>query len=149
MAAIHALLTRSFAYMEDRIDPPSSLNRMTPETFADEARRHELWAILDPAPVACMVLTPKPDHLYLGKLAIAENRRGEGLARIMTDHAIARAAAIGLPAVVLQTRIELTENHATFTRLGFAETGRTAHPGYDRPTSVTFSRPVPQALARP
>lgn len=143
MQAIHRLLTSAFAYMEDRIDPPSSLRRMTPSTFAEEARSKELWALLDPAPVACMVLTPHPDHLYLGKLAVAESHRGRGLARIMLDHAEARAGALGLPMVVLQTRVELTENHATFTRLGFAETARTAHAGYHRPTSVTFARAVP------
>jgi hypothetical protein len=34
------------------------------------------------------------------------------------------------------------ENHATFRALGFAEAGRTAHEGFDRPTSITFARPV-------
>jgi len=142
MQAIHRLLSTAFAYMEDRIDPPSSLRRMTPSTFAEEARRKELWALLDPAPVACMVLTPRPGHLYLGKLAVAEDQRGRGIARLMLAHADARARALGLPALVLQTRVELTENHAAFTRLGFAETARTAHAGYDRPTSVTFTRTV-------
>jgi len=149
MQAIHRLLTSAFAYMEDRIDPPSSLKRMTPSTFAEEARANELWALLDPAPVACMVLTPRPEHLYLGKLAVAPSHRGRGLARLMLDHAEARARDLGLPAVVLQTRVELIENHATFARLGFTETARTAHAGYDRPTSVTFTRTVAQPEPAP
>lgn len=140
MAPVHQLLQAAFAYMEPRIDPPSSLLRMTPDSLAEEAARNELWAIRDPGPVACMILTPQPGHLYLGKLAVAATHRGRGLARAMLDHAGARALALGLPAVVLQTRVELVENHAAFARLGFAETGRTAHAGYDRPTSVTFTR---------
>jgi hypothetical protein len=43
---------------------------------------------------------------------------------------------------VTAARVELTETHATFRALGFTETGRTAHPGFDRPTSITFRRPV-------
>jgi hypothetical protein len=55
----------------------------------------------------------------------------------------AMARALGRPLLELQTRVELTENHAIFAALGFREVGRTAHPGYDRPTSVTMERPVP------
>jgi hypothetical protein len=41
----------------------------------------------------------------------------------------------------IAARVELTENHETFRAMGFTvETGRTAHPGYDRPTSITFRR---------
>jgi ribosomal protein S18 acetylase RimI-like enzyme len=89
-----------------------------------------------------MLLTPQADTLYLGKLAVAEGARGRGLARVMVDHACARARALGLAHVTLQTRVELVENHATFARLGFVEIARAAHPGYDRPTSITYRRPV-------
>ncbi|WP_010142013.1 GNAT family N-acetyltransferase [Oceanicola sp. S124] len=114
---------------------------MPPEALAREAAGNELW-ILPPAeaPLACMVLTVKPDHLYLGKLAVAETARGQGLARRMMDHAEARARALFLPRLRLQTRIELVENHATFRHLGFVEIARTAHPGYDQPTSLTFEK---------
>jgi ribosomal protein S18 acetylase RimI-like enzyme len=132
------LIQSAFAYMDSRIDPPSSMHRLTVE---DLARSAEVWAIGHP-PAACMVLTPKENSLYLGKLAVAGNQRGKGLARRLTDHACARARALGLPAVELQTRVELIENHKAFRALGFTETGRTAHPGHDRPTSVTFRKPV-------
>ena len=56
-----------------------------------------------------------------------------------------RARALGLPVLELQTRVELTENHAAFRALGFAQTGATAHPGFDRPTSLTGSAIVPVA----
>ncbi|MBT9384742.1 GNAT family N-acetyltransferase [Pseudooceanicola sp. CBS1P-1] len=134
------LLRRAFAGMEGRIDPPSSLARMQSEDLARAAETAELWIL--PGPLACMILTPRPDHLYLGKLAVDASARGRGLARWMIAHAATRAAALDLPALRLQTRIELTENHATFTRLGFTEIARTAHPGYDRPTSLTFERRI-------
>jgi phosphinothricin acetyltransferase len=42
----------------------------------------------------------------------------------------------------LETRIELTENHATFARMGFIKTAETAHPGYERPTSIKMRATV-------
>lgn len=46
----------------------------------------------------------------------------------------------GKYAIELQTRIELAANHAAFARLGFREIARTAHEGYDRPTSITMRK---------
>lgn len=142
-SAVHALLTQAFGYMEGRIDPPSSLHQMTPETIAQDATSKELWVIEDAGqPIACMFLTPKNDTLYLGKLAVDGRYRGQGLARQMIEKAESRALALALPTITLQTRIELTENHATFAALGFVQTDATAHEGYDRPTSVTFTKMV-------
>ena len=139
MTPVHALLTQAFAYMDAVIDPPSSLGRMTTADLTAEARAQELW-VLDPGPAACMILTDKGDTLYLGKLAVAASQRGQGLARVMVDHAVTRARALSRPSVTLQTRVELTANQAAFQAMGFAEIGRTAHKGYDRPTSITYRR---------
>ena len=46
----------------------------------------------------------------------------------------------GKRALELQTRIELVANHATFARMGFVEVARTAHEGFDRPTSITYRK---------
>lgn len=137
--AIHALLTQEFAGMEGRIDPPSSLRALTASDIAAQSRRGEVWVIGTP-PLACVFLSPKPDALYLGKLAVASALRGQGLARHLVDLAQTRARAMGLPRLELQTRVEVLENHATFRALGFVETGRTAHPGYSKPTSITFAK---------
>lgn len=134
-----ALIRAEFAYMDGVIDPPSSMHRLTEAEIARQAEDGEVWAIGTPA-VACMFLTVKGDWLYLGKLAVAAGQRGKGLARDLVDLAMSRARTLGLAGVELQTRIELTANHATFRALGFAETGRSAHPGYDRPTTLTFRR---------
>lgn len=143
-AALLRLIRESFADMEGRIDPPSSMHRLTPESIAAQAQMHEVWAIGDP-PAACVFLTPRATGLYIGKLAVAAPHRGKGHARALIGLAEARARALGLPALELETRVELAENHAIFRALGFVETGRSAHPGFDRPTSVTFQRPVAQA----
>lgn len=134
------LLHQAFAYMEGRIDPPSSLRDLTPEALARQTAVGEIWII--GAPVACVFLTPKPGVLYVGKLAVAEGHRGRGLARQLIGKAEARAQEMRLQALELQTRVELLENQAAFRAMGFLEVGRTAHAGYDRPTSITYRRAV-------
>ena len=133
------LIRESFAYMDGRIDPPSSMHRLSVADIAAQCRTGEVWVIGTP-PMACMFLSYKPDALYLGKLAVAEACRGRGLARVLVAQAETRARDRGLPALELQSRVELTENHATFGALGFARVGATAHDGYDRPTSFTFRK---------
>jgi len=49
---------------------------------------------------------------------------------------------LGRTDVTPETRIELVENHATFAALGFHIADKTAHPGYDRATSITMTRPL-------
>ena len=141
LADILALIRDNFAYMDGRIDPPSSMHRLTPTDLSRACETGEVWSLGSP-PVACMVLTPKPDCLYLGKLAVAASHRGQGLAARLVNIAVDRAAAQGLPWLELQTRIELVENHAAFAAMGFVKTAETAHPGYDRPTSITMRRAV-------
>ena len=92
-----------------------------------------------------MFLTGKPDCLYLGKMAVSGDARGDGLGRALVRIAEQRAEALGYTALELQTRIELVENHRIFAALGFVKTLETAHPGYDRPTSITMRKPVGQA----
>jgi GNAT superfamily N-acetyltransferase len=141
LPAVLRLIQGAFAYMDGRIDPPSSMQRMTLESLDRLAAEGEIWAIGHPVQ-ASFVLTRRPESLYLGKLAVAPTARGRGLARRLVEHAERRARELGLPCVELQTRVELVENHATFAALGFQMVGETAHPGFDHPTSLTFRRPV-------
>lgn len=137
LPAIHGLMHAAFAAMKGRIDPPSSLHRLTVAALTDAAKTSELWVIGAP-PIACVLLTPKPEHLYLGKLAVAPHMQGQGLARDLVAHAQGRAVALGLPALMLETRIELVENHAAFAAMGFVKTAETAHAGFTRPTAIVM-----------
>ena len=100
------LIRQCFAYMDGRVDPPSSMHHLTLEALSKQAVAGEVWAIGAPV-VASVVLTPRLDVLYLGKLAVLEDLRGRGLARTLLELALVRARSMGLNAVELQTRIEL------------------------------------------
>ncbi|MBL4918043.1 GNAT family N-acetyltransferase [Szabonella alba] len=133
------LIQRAFSGMEGRIDPPSSINRMS----VDDLEHHpgEVWVIGQP-PLACVLLTPKGPALHIGKLSVDPAHQGEGYAGELIRLAETRARALGLSRLELQSRVELVENHAIFFALGFQQTMTTSHPGYDHPTSLVFTRPV-------
>lgn len=144
--ALHALLVTCFADMDGRIDPPSSLKPMTPATLAAKAEEGTLLTLWRGGVlIGCGFATDAGDALYLDKLAILPAHRGRGLLRRMVARAEAIARAAGRDVLRLSSRVELTENHAAFAALGFVEVARTAHPGYDRPTSVTFEKRSPPA----
>ena len=133
------VMRTAFAGMEGRIDPPSSLGRMTLESLQAEAGLSEVWAAGDPV-AGTVILTPKDKVLYVGKLAVADPRLGVG--RALMALAEERAVALGYGWLELQSRVELVEVHAVFKALGFVEVMRTTHEGYKRPTSVTFRKRV-------
>jgi GNAT superfamily N-acetyltransferase len=139
--AVHKLLHECFSYMETRIDPPSSLHRLTPQMIADFAADECLFVIEDnQRPIACIFMTEKPDCLYLGKLAVSPKHRGKAYAKILIDRAEQMARDLDLTTLQLETRIELTENHRAFEKMGFHKAAETAHDGYNRPTSITMQK---------
>lgn len=81
-----------------------------------------------------------PPELSSGALGA---RAPRGIARALFRAAEDLARSHGRAFLELQTRIELLENHATFSALGFEKVAETAHPGHDRPTSITMRRRVP------
>ena len=138
--AVLDLILDAFAYMDGRIDPPSSAHRLTPEAIRDQAATGTVLLADGGGEglLGCVFLTPKPDCLYLGKLAVRPGLQGRGIGRRLMATAFDAARADGHAAIELQARVELEENHRIFAGMGFVETGRTAHDGYDRPTSVTM-----------
>ncbi|MEL6477804.1 MAG: GNAT family N-acetyltransferase [Pseudomonadota bacterium] len=141
---VHFLLQSAFSYMTGRIDPPSSLDSMQPEDL--EALAAEGLALIgtdeDGDVVACAFLGPHPEGMAVSKLAVAPGLRRQGLARKMIKGAGEAARRLGLKALIVQTRIELTENHAAFAAMGFEKVGETSHPGYHRATSITMRKPL-------
>ena len=136
---VRTLILAAFAYMNSRINPPSSALRLTAQSMkADAEKGALLLAERGDELVGCVFAQVKGDALYIGKLAVRPGLQGAGIGRKLVDAARAEARYRGLGMLELQTRVELTENHATFARMGFVKTGETAHEGFDRPTSITM-----------
>lgn len=135
------LLHAAFAYQRDRIDPPSSLLAFEAASLAAKARAETLFLARDGDQlVGCIFARPRGDALYVGKFAVAPGRQGQGIGAGLM-HAVERhARALAVAALELDTRIELTDNHATFGAMGFVKVSESAHPGYDRPTFITMRK---------
>ena len=136
-----ALIMGAFASMDGVIDPPSSAHLLTADTLRDKARREAGFvALKGDRIVGCIFALEKVAELYVGKLAVAPDCQGQGIGRRLMQAVEDLARRRGKAALELQTRIELTGNHAAFARFGFHETDRTAHEGYLRPTSITMRK---------
>eukprot|EP01036_Dinobryon_divergens_P019919 gene19919-27253_t len=83
-ARLLALLQSSFAYMDGRIDPPSSLRGMTAAQLRAKAARECLLLAHDGADlVGCVFADLRADCVYVGKLAVAGQARQRGVARAL------------------------------------------------------------------
>ncbi|WP_217575187.1 GNAT family N-acetyltransferase [Mesorhizobium sp. GbtcB19] len=136
-----ALIRRAFAYMDGVIDPPSSAHLLTADGLAEKAKREAgFLAIENGRIVGCVFALERARDFYVGKLAVEPGLQGQGIGTRLMQAVEDLARQRGKDAIELQTRIELTANHAAFARLGFRETERTAHAGYDRPTAITMRK---------
>ncbi len=142
------LVRDSFAYMDARIDPPTSLKKMRAEDFKAKAVAETLiLAEEGQAILGCAFAALRDDCVYVGKVAVAPSARGQGVARAMFAAAEDLARVHGRRFLELQTRVELVENHASFSALGFKKVGESAHEGYNRPTSITMRKAVAERAA--
>ena len=135
-----ALLIRA-AFAEMEVDPPPSARRETAATVAAHLRA-DGGAGWDMAGRLAGVLlwSERPGELYVGRLAVERFARGQGIARGLLACAETEARARGLARLCLGVRVELIANHRLFAACGFREVGRSAHPGYDRPTSIDMEK---------
>jgi N-acetylglutamate synthase-like GNAT family acetyltransferase len=136
-----ALIVSSFAYMKSLIDPPSSALELTAASLARKVKAEIAYVAFEGHRlIGCIFLRPETDCLYIGKLAIAPDAQGRGIGRQLLTVAEEAARSLALPALRLETRIELVENHAVFARWGFSKTAENAHPGFRRTTSIEMRK---------
>ncbi|WP_025898659.1 GNAT family N-acetyltransferase [Sneathiella glossodoripedis] len=134
-----SLIREAFAYMQDRIDPPSSMHLLNETSLTQKCREETLFtATIDDHLVGCAFAKEYQDYIYVGKLAVSQCYQGAGIGQKLLFACRDHALELGKPVLEIQVRVELTENHRFFQNLGFVKTGESAHAGYDRPTSYTF-----------
>lgn len=137
------LILESFAYMDGVIDPPSSAHHLTADNLRSKAEDEAGFAaLLGDELTGCVFIKEQDDHFYLGKLAVASGFEGRGIGRKLMEEAERAAVARGKPVMELQTRIELTRNHAVFEKLGYRKVAETAHTGFTRTTSITMRKEI-------
>jgi len=138
LAVIHG----AFGEYRESLDPPSAALR---ETVASLARRQADGAVFlaeDPGGgvIGAVCAETKDDAVHLDRLAVLPAARGRGVAAALVAAVEGFAAGSGSGAVTLGARLALPGNIRMFERLGYAETGRKAHPGFAEPTSVAMAK---------
>ena len=141
---VRLLILDAFACMGPLINPPSSALRLTPQSIQANAENGALLLAYSAGDlVGCVFARPKNDALYISKLAVRQSSlQRAGIGRKLMEAARGEAHLLGIGMLELETRTELTENHATFARMGFVKTAETAHEGFDRATSIVMRAPV-------
>src|SRR5262245_28673098 len=108
------LLRSAYAFMALRIDPPSSVLTLSTADLEEKARSEVLVVALEASRIlGCAFAAVRQDCVYVGKLAVDESARRRGIARGLMAAVERIALANSKPTLELETRIELTENHAT------------------------------------
>ena len=90
--------------------------------------------------LACVMIETQEGDLYFGRLAVLPEARGLGLAKLLIGAVEDEARRRGLPGVRLGVRVVLTDNQRLFNSLGYVETSREPHPGFDYPTSINMRK---------
>ena len=89
---------------------------------------------------ACVVASPLPHALYLGKMAVDAILRGQGVGRLLVAACVEIAREMGHDRLELQVRIELVENQQAFAKMGFVKVSENCHPGYGCVTEISMQK---------
>ena len=82
---------------------------------------HIFLGLDDDVPVACCALIPHgPDCFELSKMAVHEDRRGEGLGRRLIEHAVSQARVLGAARLYLESNTKLANAVHLYESAGFA-----------------------------
>lgn len=136
------MIQTAFAEYRGRLKPDSSAYGETPEGIAGQlvGRQGAMIAERDGAAVGCVLYRDEGEDLYFGRLSVLPTHRRSGVAEALIAAVEAEARARGASGVLLGVRIALTGNQRLFTRLGYVEISREAHPGFSEPTSINMRK---------
>jgi ribosomal protein S18 acetylase RimI-like enzyme len=141
-AAVAATIAAAFEQYRGKLQPESGAFRETAKGIAGELRKGAgaIIAERNGRVVGCVMTKMLEGDLYFGRLAVAPEARGTGVAKRLIEAVEADARGHGLPGVRLGVRVVLTDNQKLFASMGYVETSRESHPGFDYPTSINMRK---------
>lgn len=140
--ALAATIAAAFEQYRGKLLPESGAFGETADNIARQltSGADALIAERNGRVLACVMMEMQEGDLYFGRLAVLPQARGLGLAKRLIEAVEQEARRRGLPGVRLGVRVVLTNNQRLFTSLGYVETSREAHPGFDYPTSINMRK---------
>jgi GNAT superfamily N-acetyltransferase len=142
-ATAAGVIGAAFAAPERAVDPPPSALGVDPDAVAALLARADgggALALADGTAAGCVLWEERDGGLYAMRLAVPPAWRRRGIARLLMAAAEMEGRRRALPRLHVGTRLALYGNRVLFAAIGFVETGRHSHPGYDRPTWVALEK---------
>jgi ribosomal protein S18 acetylase RimI-like enzyme len=141
-ALLAATIAAAFEQYRGKLVPESGAFRETAEGIAAELAKGAgaFLAERGGRVLGCVMIKVMEGDLYFGRLSVLADARGLGVAKRLVATVEEEARRRGLAGVRLGVRVVLTENQRLFVSLGYRETGREAHPGFDHPTSINMRK---------
>lgn len=134
-----AVLVASFEQYRLTLDPPSGVFKETPESIARKIESGGGFMAYDDTTLVGVVLYEfHQDALYLGRLGVLPDYRGQKIAHQLINAVEQVAVAHQAPCIELGVRIGLVSNQQLFKSLGYEITSYDRHEGYSEITSLTM-----------
>jgi ribosomal protein S18 acetylase RimI-like enzyme len=126
---IHRLTQQAFEEYRGQLLPPSSAHDETEAVVAQALREGgAVLALEHDQPVGAARFAHRPDHLYVGRVSVPPERRGQGIAVALMQALEDQARRLGVPAIELQVRESLPSNVRLYQKLGYVVIRREPHP---------------------
>lgn len=140
---IVAITHAAFAEYIGQLDPPSGVHAETLETVRTKlASGHSVLALLGERVVGSVFYSCEAEYVYLGRLAVLPEYRGQGIGNQLIAYVEQRAAELGVSRVRLGVRVALPQLRARYERLGYRVYEERSHAGYSMPTYVMMEKDV-------
>lgn len=120
-AAAFRALNEAWITKYFQLEDPDRVTLGDPVTHIVDRGGHILMVWREDEPVGCCALLPKADGEYeLGKMAVAEHLRGQGIGRMLLDHTLSHARRIGAKRLYLGSSTKLPNAVHLYESVGFA-----------------------------
>jgi len=103
------------------------------DDYAGKIRGGHTFVAVDRGQLAgFVVLLRKPDHLLIENVAVDPESQGQGIGRVLLNHAEALALEYGTRTVKLYTNAAMVENLALYAHIGYRVIERRPEDGFER-----------------
>jgi ribosomal protein S18 acetylase RimI-like enzyme len=131
------------AYIEyiGLLTPPSGAHNESVESLSAKLAQAEgVIAWLGQEAAGSVLFEPYGDALYLERLAVRPFFRKRGIGAALVNYVEEQTRSRGLRQVTLGVRLQLPQNTAFYTGLGYHIVSYGSHPGYQEYTFMNMSK---------